>query len=493
MKRKRLLLALALLAALLPALARAADGLILPRGVTVRGRNLDIVVDRGRRHDGVSVSVEGQSLRVSGSGLFSATGNEIRTTIIVNTSESMPEAAAGKLAEFLGLLAGRSGPTERVRLIGVGGGAVTVWQDFTDNSLHLSSAVDRMLYGGFSGEPLSIADAILGELPERGESGELVYERLIVLTDALHHELGGATPEELYERRWRSPVAVFVGEVTAEPTHAGLPELAAIASVRWNFVPGWAPYVVMPGNALSDIEHVDSRNAYWVRAAVPGRLLDGSDRTILVRFDDEEFVFQTYFPEHAGGIAAADLPVIGAIAGAISAGGFPWPWVLAAAAGAGALAFIAAKARPRFALPRAAKKGAAEKAPKQGDSAEMQYAIADYNCANIKLKNATTGVSLGYFPADGALTVGCDRACDVRLAGKGGPRCEIRRDGDGLVIGNPGRAGIVKVGGQLLDGPRELKAGDEIACGKTVLLVEDIFVPNAAKKEAPKTARIYDV
>lgn len=248
-------------------------------------QNVDMYIAGEVNSDSLGCKCSNQGLEIVDSGLLADSGVTVRTTILLDISTSVPKDMRDNVKIYLDRLIQDIPGNEQYKLVTFGE-ELTVLQDFTSDRYDLANAAEEI---EFDGQESKIYDAIYNTMPKTEPvEGNPSYYRTIVITDGIDDTASGVTKEELYLKLQADTYPVEVVAVSSAEQSEAEKELAALTRISGG------RYVNLYGGV--DLETVLSGLAtggiYWVRARIPGELLDGSlrpfvltDGTVSMQFD----------------------------------------------------------------------------------------------------------------------------------------------------------------------------------------------------------------
>lgn len=248
-------------------------------------QNVDMYIAGEINPDSLGCKCSNQGLEIVDSGLLADSGVTVRTTILLDISTSMPKDMRDNVKVYIDRLIQDIPGNEQYKLVTFGED-LTVLQDFTSDRYDLANAAEEI---EFDGQESKIYDAIYNTMPKTEPvEGNPCYYRTIVITDGIDDTASGVTKEELYLKLQADTYPVEVVAVSSAEQSEAEKELAALTRISGG------RYVNLYGDG--DLETVLSSLAtggiYWVRARIPGELLDGAlrpfvltDGTVSMQFD----------------------------------------------------------------------------------------------------------------------------------------------------------------------------------------------------------------
>lgn len=272
-------------------------------------QNVDIYFTGDMELGNLSCRISNQTADIAGSGLLADRKASVRTTILVDTSMSMPSAVRGNVKLYLDILIKNIGENEQYKIVAFNE-QLDVLQDFTADRYDLASAAEKI---EFNGQKSKIYDAIYNTIPDvQPIDGGPCYYRTVIITDGIDDTESGITKEELYLKLQADTYPIDVVEVSKAEKAEPEKEISALMRISGGRYANLHPESDVSG-LCAEFAVEDVR---WVRAVVPGALLDGSTRqvdlsdgTASLRFDVKVPVYdvpaQTPSPTDEEGIRAS--------------------------------------------------------------------------------------------------------------------------------------------------------------------------------------------
>jgi len=272
--------------------------------VYVWNEYIDVFVNGSFIPENLSVKISNQTAPVADSGSLKEKNILVRTTVLLDISASIPEVSRDKVVSFLDkLIAGLSG-NEEVR-IGVFGEEITILQDFTSDRYDLDKAADEVQ---FNDQKSRIYDAVYNTIPSLTPvDDEPCYYRTIVISDGVDHTDIGITKEELFIKLQTETYPIDVVSVSETEQSEQEKELSALMRISGGRYVNIHPDADV--SSLLTILAVD--NVFWIRAEIPGALLDGSMRQVDISDGYSNIQFDKKIPIYTvSGSDETDVPVI---------------------------------------------------------------------------------------------------------------------------------------------------------------------------------------
>lgn len=461
MSVKRLFFGMAVfVAALFPVAAVCAEGGITLYQACAWGQNVDLYIAGSMGFDTLSCKISNQEAEITDCGFLADKGVTIRTTLLLDVSESIPQAARDVMNDYLEILIRNIDKNEQCKIVAFGEER-KVLQDFTADRYDLASAVEGI---GFQGEKSRVYDAVANTLPEMQPIGESpCYYRTILVTGGAEDTTSSIMKEELYLQLREMAYPIEIVAVSGKEQEAPDKELSALARISGGAYANLYPDADM--DALISKLAVD--RITWVRAKLPAALLDGSTRLFVLTDGKQSLQF--------------DLKVPVLDVAAVREEAFGNPIFLYVGAGIGGMAFMAILLTVLHVL------------KKKGGKADEREGIRE-NAAGRALPNPQTVLcptpgNRASFPvrlrnpADGQtwvpsfadiVTVGRNAECQICIVDPTVARLQcILYLVEGVpTVENKSTSNLTQLNGRLLNQPCPIKEGDTIQCGMTALTVE---------------------
>jgi hypothetical protein len=470
---KRLLLVLAAIIVVFPSAISYAEGAALVQAYAWE-ESIDVFVTGSMNPDSLSCKVSNQGAVVVGSGLLVAEGITVRTTILLDISTSMPVEVRGSVKSYLDNLIGNIGKNEEYKIVTFGE-QLNVLQDFSTDRYDLVNAAAKI---EFNGQQSKIYDAIFNTIPAiQPLDGTPCYYRTIVITDGVDDTASGVTREELYLRLQAETYPIDIVAVSAAQQAEPNKDLAALTRMsggRYHELSAATDIAALSANlAVSDV--------FWLRATIPGELLDGSTRQVnltdgvsSVQFDLKVPVFDIPVEETTGNPANSTATnttpktnnhlkvflVVGVV------------MLLAV------LAAIVVLLRKKKESPQ----NDSEPQVGGGSSSNETEIITPHNNGNacIRLRNVSVTEQVWDLGLTKEALVGRDTSCQVCLPDKSVSRRQCRLYINRVPsVENLSNSNKTLLNGEPLNAPTALKVGDKLKCGHVTLLVESLYATDS--------------
>lgn len=221
----------------------------------------------------VSVKVANRSTSNVKSGSLSDDTATIYTTLLVDTSRSMPKSAHQCVLELIREKIRGIAPNEKIRIVSFGS-EIEVLQDFTHDRYDLANSVSDI---EFKSSQSMIYDAIYQTIPTLDKNiDEPCFYHTIVITDGTDQTGHGITKDELYMRIHGEHYPVTSVRVSKEQAESVSKTLSALSRIS-----GGSYIELYPGVDYSLLlSQIDVGGYIWVSADVDAVLLDGSTRQV---------------------------------------------------------------------------------------------------------------------------------------------------------------------------------------------------------------------
>ena len=273
-------------------------------------QNIDVFVVGDMNVSGLGCRVSNQTAEVVDGGLLADKGVAVRTTILIDISTSMPSQVRGNIVSFIDLLIKNLGKNEQYKIVAFGE-QLSVLQDFTSDRYDLAAATDKI---EFNGQQSKIYDAVYNTIPRVQPIDAMpCYYRTVIITDGVDDTASGVTKEELYLKLQADTYPIDVVAVSKTKQAEPEKELSALTRMsRGKYTNLYA------GTDLQELSSsLAAGSVFWLRATIPGTLLDGSTRQIDIsdgvnslQFDFKVPVFEVPVAEiSAPDIVPVEAPV----------------------------------------------------------------------------------------------------------------------------------------------------------------------------------------
>lgn len=247
----------------------------------------DLYISGNINTNTVTVDVSNQPAEIISGGLLTDKNVTIRTTLLLDISGSMPKSMRDSVLGYLNNYIETISSNEQLKIVTFGE-EITVLQDFTSDRYDLSKAVSEIK---FEGQQSMIYDAVYNTMPIIGANNDTpCYYRTIVITDGTDESVSGITKEELYLKLQESfyPVEVLaVSDSEKDPVEKNLTALSRISGGRC--------ITMRPGDNVTSLDF-RLEGITWIRVKVPGTVLDGSTRQFNIKDESNTLQFDFKVP-----------------------------------------------------------------------------------------------------------------------------------------------------------------------------------------------------
>lgn len=447
--------------------------------------NIDIFISGELRTDDIQFEVSKQVAEVIDGGLLADKGVTIRTTILLDISTSMPEIMRPKVKDYIDYCIESLNANEQLRIITFGNETV-VLQDFTSDRYDLSKASAKI---EFNGQQSMIYDATYNSIPElQPADGDACLYRTIIITDGVDISTTGITKEELYLKLQQSTYPVEVIAVSINGENSAEKELSALTRISGG------RYVNF--NSESNLEQalLGVENIVWIRAKLPPALLDGSTRqfnisdgTSSLQFDLKVPMYNAPLPTESEAPPSSEAVHTEPVSDEEPTPGVPVPTpqdsesgngiiliVVIAVAATAIIAIVAVVIVRKKKQPQAANREKKEAAPAAVGGNETVILSGG---TSIRIRKIDDPDKVWEVQLSEPVLAGRDESCQIWIDESSVSRqqCVFYMADDGTaMIENKSKANITQVNRVKLDSPQTLNEGDQIKCGRVVLVVDSI-------------------
>ncbi len=472
-------------------------------------QNADIFVDGELDSQNISCKISNQEAEITECGLLTNIGATTRTTLLVDISTSIPSLAREQVKGFIHSLIDHTGVGEEYRIVTFGE-HLNVLQEFTADSNGLSNAADNIV---FDGQYSIVYDSIYNTIPSMEPiDGRPCYYRTIVITDGVDDTASGVTKEELYLRLQEGTYPIDVVEVSKEKNTEANKELSALTRISGGSYGNLYPEADLEGL----VQNYRRDGMFWIRAVIPGELLDGSVRQVDVSdgihtlaFDVKVPVFDVPVREPSSEeslppettaepetveetLETQSIPETeDALSHTAKAPADMLKQIVIAGVGIGAAIGIAA-----LVLLIVVKNKKKNITPSQHlpdgsggrihDRTEMLQEEPKGGNLSVRVKNKTDGRQIWDLSVGEGILIGRGSHCQIYIVEGTVAReqCQLYQQGSGCVmVKNLSTSNITRLNGQKLNGPAPLHSGDQLTCGRITLLIESIYSPGSYDSE----------
>ena len=475
--------------------------------------NIDVFISGELGTNDIQFEVSKQAAEVTDSGLLADKGVTIRTTILLDISTSMPQNMRPKVKEYIDYCIEKLGTNEELRIITFGNEMV-VLQDFTSDRYDLSRVTPKI---EFNGQQSMIYDAIYNSIPDiQPIDGNPCFYRTIIITDGVDKSTTGITKEELYLKLQQNTYPVEVIAVSENGQNDSEKELSALTRISNS------RYVNFQSESNLEQSLLGVDNIVWIRAKLPNELLDGSTRQFNIsdglnslQFDFKVPVFGEALPDEPAGSEAPSEGVPSSqpentapTSSEEATPSMPIPQpqkpepsngtiIKVAIAGVGAATIIILAV---VLISRNKKKSKATNEKRKEAST-----ITDNGAETVVLSGGTTirlrkiddPDKVWEVQLSEPIMVGRDETCQICIdeGSVSRQQCVLYMADDGTaMIENKSKSNVTQVNKVKLDNPQSLNEGDQIKCGRIVLVIDSIQKePNGTSGKINKLTQFVNV
>lgn len=245
---------------------------------------LDIVARGDFDLQSANVKVSNRQSGIVECGSVSEGKIQVRTTVLVDVSTSMPYSTRAKVIEFIEAKIKALDSYEELRLVTFGD-KVDIIHDFSSDRYDLSDAVKGI---EFTGTASAVYDAINSTISHpKAEDDSPCFYHTIVMTDGIDDTAGGITKEELFMRLHTETYPIDVIGVSKDKLTEPDKDLAALSRIS----NGSYAELYSGSDVLECVSKVSASDLFWIRAEVPVNLLDGSTRQVDISDGKNSFSF----------------------------------------------------------------------------------------------------------------------------------------------------------------------------------------------------------
>ena len=240
--------------------------------------DVDIFLSDDLDEQSLSVKVATTKAEIIDCGLINETEILIRTTILVDISNSVPIDSRDEVTELVEYQVENITENEEMRILTFGN-EVNTLQEFTSDRYDLYRALEQIVYNGTQS---AVYDAIYNTIPELNLNNEKpCFYRTIIVTDGADHAAHGITKEELLMKLQSTtyPIDVIcVSKAKPKNPNKDLSALTRISNGRY--------FEIYPDSDVKQLySELSVKEYYWIRASIPHKYLDGSIRQVDVQDD----------------------------------------------------------------------------------------------------------------------------------------------------------------------------------------------------------------
>ena len=244
--------------------------------ISVLEQTITVFTDKALHHDTLICSISNQKADITEAGLLSGesahAAAQIKTTVLVDISASVPTRIRSVILSMLNSLVENKSANEAFRLA-VFGNELKILSDFSLERDGFTAAVETLQ---FLDTESKIYDAIFNTIPQKDRLEQTpTFYRTIVITDGVDDTVTGITREELYLKLQSEKYPVDVVAVSSRPI-ADNKDLSAIVRMS-----GGRYHALTPETDTAvTIQSLGIGDYAYFSALVPGMLLDGTTRQV---------------------------------------------------------------------------------------------------------------------------------------------------------------------------------------------------------------------
>lgn len=462
-------------------------------------QNVDIFIEGELDSQNISCKISNQEAEIMESGLLTNVGATIRTTLLVDISTSIPSASRESVKAFIRSLIENIGVGEQYRIVTFGEN-FNVLQEFSSDRYALANAADQIV---FDGQYSIVYDSIFNTIPEiEPIDGRPCYYRTIVITDGVDDTASGVTKEELYLRLQEGTYPIDVAEVSKSQNGEANKELSALTRISGGQYGNLYPEADVSGL----INTYKKDHIFWIRAKIPGTLLDGSvrqvdvfDGTNTLQFDMKVPVFDA--PESETSTEESQIPettqetvketvaetesvpeTADAFSDRVNARSAMFKIVIFVCLGIVAVGVIVGIVALLIVKSKKKKTSTSKDLPGGGvlkihDKTEIIREEPNGGSLYIRVKNRTEGHQIWDMAIGQGILIGRSSHCQICIAEGTVAReqCQLYQTPGGVMVKNLSTSNITCLNGQKIQAPVPLNSGDQLKCGRILLLVESIY------------------
>ena len=481
-------------------------------------QNVDVYVAGKMNPDNLSFRVSNQEAEVVDSGLLSDGDVTIRTTILLDISTSMPSQVREHVRLLVDTLIQNKSANEQYKLV-VFGEQLIVLQDYTSDRYDLSNAANKI---EFNGQQSKIYDAIYNTIPiVQPIEDAPCYYRTIVITDGIDDTATGVTREELYLKLQADTYPIDV--VAVSRTAQAEPERLLSALTRMSNGRYFNLYA--QSDIASMASNLEVNDIFWIRAIIPGTLLDGSTRqfnisdgTFSLQFDMKVPMFdipvveepiQTEEPVQTEeplvetpSQTPAEIPVTTAPispaqtsdSDTTTAPGLnnlfgDFTIVIFLGVGVGIIlaitiiiAVIMKRHKTKRRIDNTLFDGKSSTISKETEILRADSSGGMGGTLCIRLRNTSNPDQIWNLSLSSAIVIGRKTNCQVCIEDGSMSReqCKLYLVSNAPMVENISDSNITQLNGEKLISPRTIKEGDKIKCGRVTLMVDSLYDSNSS-------------
>lgn len=464
---------------------------------------INVFINAILQEDELSLKISNQLGVIKDYANLSEVGLPVYTTILVDTSTSVPTIMRDKIIELIGYMIENIHDNELYKIVTFGEQLVTL-QDFTSDRYDLSNSIKNI---EFSAQQSMIYDAVYNTIPQiQPVEGEPCFYRTVVISDGVDVASSGITKEELFLKLQNETYPVNVIAVSKEKSNEPQKDLSALTRISEGLYTNFVPE--SDCSAVASV--LDNGEIYWIRAEIPEQLLDGSVRQIdisdgsnRVQFDikvpiydsdlpaadtydnviEQESAVTTSAPEVSETLPKSETVVTNDEVAASASKRFQIIFVISAVAAVVLIIIILIVVVKN----RKSKKSQSIESlvqttltpDSETKEAKTEF-IGDYNENGnyyiIKLSSIKNSGNVWTLPVDGEILIGRSADCAVCLSDKSVSReqCKIIIDIQGVSLVDLSHTNKTLINGKEISGITKLSPGDSLKIGREVLRVDYI-------------------
>jgi len=455
--------------------------------------NIDVFISREFGTNDIQIEVSKQAAEVTDSGLLADKGVTIRTTILLDISTSMPQNMRPKVKEYIDYCIEKLGTNEELRIITFGN-EIVVLQDFTSDRYDLSKATSKI---EFNGQQSMIYDAIYNSIPDIQPIDENpCFYRTVIITDGVDKSTTGITKEELYLKLQQNTYPVEVIAVSENGQNGSEKELSALTRISEG------RYVNFQSESNLEQSLLGADNIVWIRAKLPYDLLDGSTRQFNIsdginslQFDFKVPMFNEAPSDEPAGSKAPSEGVPDSqpentepTSSEEDTPSMPVPQLPEPESNNGTIikVAIAGVVAAAIIIPAVILISRNKKKTKASNEKKKETTTTTVDSAETVVLSGGTTVRLRKIDdpdkvwevqLSEPIMVGRDEACQVCIdeGSVSRQQCVLYMADDGTVmIENKSKSNVTQVNKVKLGNPQRLNEGDQIKCGRIVLVIDSI-------------------
>ena len=455
---------------------------------------LDIYLQGEIDLDSLNCKISNQKAEIVDSGFLADRDVAIYTTILVDTSMSIPEKVRASINSYLDMLIRDISENEKYRLLTFGE-KLEMLQEFTGDRYDLAVAAEKIEFDSpFS----SLYDAVYHTIPEiETQEGKACYYRTILITDTTEDSTSSITKEELYLNLQEKTYPLDIIAVTKKKQKTSDRNLSALARISGGREENLYPKADV--SALSEAFALDK--VFWIRIKVPVELLDGAVRQVDISDGTQSLQMDVKIP-------AFDMPVIledfsepkneenmkEITKAAVKTDSNSQPKKRMELLLLVAFALLCFATIIIFVLFRALKKKRTNEHTKLNpylESGQLENQkignkteiMSNTSCLRLRNKDNTDQIWEILFSRE--IIIGRDSSSQVCLTDMSVSykQCKLYLVNRALMIENLSNSNITQLNGEILERTKNVKEGDTIKCGRITLQIEAIQISYLEDKD----------